>query len=79
MPTHVPGVRARNHFALAVAAVSACVLSGCGGAENSKPAPVDQAQMKKAQEYMGDYRGQMVAAHKAQAKVKAKPAEKSPK
>jgi len=35
--------------------------------------------MKKAQEYMGNYREQMIAAHKAQVKAKTKPADKSSK
>src|SRR4051794_18826557 len=49
-------VRCWRHFApgCAAAVVSLFLLSGCGGGDTSKPAPVDQAQMKKAQEYMGN-------------------------
>jgi hypothetical protein len=56
------------------------LVAGCGGGDSSKPAPVDQAQMKKAQQYLGNYREQMIAANKAQAqaKAKSKQAEKNP-
>ena len=53
------------------------LAAGCGGSSN--PAPVEQAQMKKAQEYLGNYREQMVAANKGKSKTKAKSAENSPK
>jgi len=81
MANLVLDVRSRLHLPLAFAAavVSTYLVAGCGGEDSSKPAPVDQAQMKKAQEYMSNYREQMVAAHKAQAKSKAKPADKNPK
>lgn len=81
MPTRGAFVRSGCHFPLgfAVALCTILLLSGCGGGDTSKPAPVDQAQMKKAQEYLGSYREQMVAANKAQSKAKAKPAEKPAK
>jgi hypothetical protein len=65
-------------FVFAVAGLG--LMAGCGGGDSSKPAPVDQAQMKKAQAYLGNYREQMIAANKAQAqaKAKAKQAEKNP-
>jgi hypothetical protein len=48
-----------------------CLVVGCGGGDSSKPAPVDAAQAKKAQDYMANYRQQMIEAHKAKAKAKA--------
>ena len=67
---------------LCFAAALACIRlarDGMRGFDSSNPAPVEQAQMKKAQEYMGNYREQMVAANKGKAKSKAKTAENSPK
>ncbi len=66
-------------FPFLVAVAGLGLLAGCGGGDSSKPAPVDQAVMKKKQEYMANYREQMIAANKAQAKAKARPAEKAPK
>ena len=55
------------------------LTSGCGGESSTKPAPVEQGQMKKAQEYMANYREQMVAANKGKGKAKAKePGKSSP-
>jgi hypothetical protein len=51
------------------------MLSGCEGESSTKPAPVEQEQMKKAQQYLGNYREQMVAANKAKAKSKGKASE----
>jgi hypothetical protein len=67
----------RSGFVLAAACL--IMIAGCGGEDSSKPAPVDQEQMKKAQAYLGNYREQMIAANKAQAQAKkAKQAEKNP-
>ena len=44
-----------------------------------QPGPGRAVQMKKAQEYLGNYREQMVAANKGKSKTKAKSAENSPK
>jgi len=55
----------------AAVAASVLLVAGCGGGDSSKPAPVDQAQMKKAQEYMANYREEMVNAHKGKPRGKA--------
>jgi hypothetical protein len=68
----------RYRIGLVFAVATLGLLAGCGGVDSSKPAPVDQAIMKKKQEYMGNYREQMIAVNKAQVKAKAKPAEKAP-
>jgi hypothetical protein len=47
------------------------LVAGCGGGDTSKPAPVDEAQAKKAQAYMSNYREQIIADNKAKAKAKA--------
>ncbi|HZW32540.1 MAG TPA: hypothetical protein VFF52_17635 [Isosphaeraceae bacterium] len=47
------------------------LVVGCGGQDTSKPAPVDTATAKKAQQYMANYREQMIEANKAKAKAKA--------
>jgi hypothetical protein len=44
---------------------------GCGGNDSSKPAPVDTTQAKKAQDYMRNYREQIIADNKAKAQAKA--------
>jgi hypothetical protein len=55
------------------------LIVGCGGEGDSRPAPVDAALGKKAQEYMGSYREQMIAANKAKEKTKGTAeAKKSP-
>jgi len=46
------------------------MLAGCGGESSTKPAPVDQAQQKKAQEYMAGYREQIIDSNKEKAKAK---------
>jgi hypothetical protein len=48
------------------------MLTGCGGEDSTKPAAIDQTQQKKAQEYMKNYREQIIAASKEQAKAKGK-------
>jgi hypothetical protein len=54
-----------------------CLFPAAGCGEGSdKPAAVEPAQMKKAQEYLGNYREQMVAANKEKAKAKHQSAEK---
>jgi hypothetical protein len=57
------------------------LLFGCGfGEDSSKPAPVDQTQQKKVQQYLGSYKEQLIAEAKNQAaKAKAaSAAKKSP-
>jgi hypothetical protein len=49
-----------------------CLMAGCGGDSSSKPAPIDQSQQKKVQEYLGGYKEQLIAQAKSQAKAKAK-------
>jgi hypothetical protein len=58
-----------SHLLLVLAFGIPCMLVGCGGDDASKPAPVDAAQGKKAQEYLGSYREQMIAANKGKAKA----------
>jgi hypothetical protein len=54
-------------------------LTGCGGGESStKPVAVEQAQQKKAQEYLGGYREQIIAANKEKAKAEAEARKKKP-
>jgi hypothetical protein len=77
MAAHDPRRRVGAYLLLLLALVLPCPEAGCGGADSSKPAPVDTAQAKKAQEYMANYRDQMVTHNKAQAKAKAA-AKKSP-
>src|SRR5690349_7403643 len=60
-----------------LALIIPCAMVGCEGGGGDKPAPVDAAQAKKVQEYMSNYRDQMVSHNKAQAKAKAE-AKKSP-
>ena len=42
----------------------------------AQPAPVEPVQQKKVQEYLGNYRQQMVEANKAKAKAKVNEAKK---
>jgi hypothetical protein len=67
----------RYGLCFAAAFVGLWLLPGCGDGDSAKPAPVDKAQMKKAQEHLGSYREQMIAANKG--KTKAKAAEKPAK
>ena len=53
------------------------LVIGCGGGEGSQQVPVDAAQTKKAQQYLSNYREQMIAENKAKAKAKA-PGKQSP-
>jgi hypothetical protein len=66
---------ARLLFLLALAIP--CLVVGCGGEGASQPAPVDAGLGKKAQQYLGGYREQMIEANKAKAKATAE-AKKSP-
>jgi hypothetical protein len=59
------------HLLLTFALGIPCLAVGCGGEDSSKPAPVDAAQAKKAQEYMANYRQQIIEDNKAKAKAKA--------
>ena len=55
-----------------------CLIAGCGDG-GTQPAPVEPVQQKKVQEYLGNYRQQMVEANKAKAKAKVNEApNKSP-
>src|SRR4051794_19594606 len=69
MAAHDPRCRVGAPLLTMLALVVPCSMAGCGGADGSKPAPVDTAQAKKAQEYMANYRDQMVAANKAKAQA----------
>jgi hypothetical protein len=60
-----------------LALVIPCLVGGCEGGADSKPAPVDTAQAKKAQQYMQNYGEQIRAENAAKAKAKAE-AKKSP-
>jgi hypothetical protein len=53
-----------------------CLMVGCGE-DRSKPATVDAEQGKKVQQYMKNYREQIIADNKAKAEAKAA-AKKSP-
>jgi len=65
-------------LAIAVLALAIpCLAAGCGGRDEAKPAPIEAAQAKKAQDYMANYREQMIAENKAKAKAKAE-GKKSP-
>ena len=48
-----------------------CLVVGCGGGDTSKPAPVEAEQGKKVQQYMQNYRDQIIADNKAKAAAKA--------
>ena len=62
-------------FLLILALGVPCLIAGCGDG-GTQPAPVEPVQQKKVQEYMGNYREQMVAANKAKAKAKVNDARK---
>jgi len=53
-----------------------CLIAGCGDG-GTQPAAIEPVQQKKVQEYLGNYRQQMVEANKAKAKVNDAP-KKSP-
>ena len=59
---------------LVIVAFCLSLLSGCGDSGTTAPARVDQAQQKKAQEYMQNYGEQIRAANKEKAKNKGKAA-----
>ena len=71
MAARNPRCRMGAHLLLTFALGIPCLAVGCGGEDSSKPAPVDAAQAKKAQQYMASYRDQMIAANKAKAEAKA--------
>jgi hypothetical protein len=58
---------------LIVAVACLSILGGCGGEDSAKPAPIDKSIDKKAQDYMGNYRQQMIEANKGKAKPKDAP------
>ena len=71
MAVRDPRYRISAHLLMMLGLSIPCLAVGCGGEESSKPAPVDAAQAKKAQQYMASYRDQMIAANKAKAEAKA--------
>jgi hypothetical protein len=77
MAARDPRFRMGAHLLIMLALAIPWLVGGCGGDESAKPAPVDAAQAKKAQEYMANYREQIIADNKAKAKAKAE-AKKSP-
>jgi hypothetical protein len=77
MAAHAVKNRMKAHLLLMLALGIPGLPVGCGGADADKPAPVDAAQGKKAQEYLGSYREQMIAANKAKTKGSAE-SKKSP-
>ena len=77
MAAHDSRCRMGAHLLLMLALGIPSLVVGCGGGDSSKPAPVDAEQGKKAQQYMANYREQMIEANKAKAKEKAA-AKKSP-
>jgi hypothetical protein len=68
---HDPRYRIGALLLFVLALIIPCAMVGCGGGGGDKPAPVDAAQAKKAQEYMSSYRDQIIAANKAKAQAKA--------
>jgi hypothetical protein len=77
MAAHDLRRRMGAHLFIMLALFIPCLMVGCGGVDGSKPAPVDAAQAKKAQQYMANYREQLIAESKKQAQAKAKAAEKN--
>ena len=71
MADHNPRRRMGAYLLFMLALAMPCLVAGCGDGDGSKPAPVDAAQAKKAQQYMASYRDQMIAANKAKAEAKA--------
>ena len=71
MAAHDPRCRMGAHLLLVLALGIPCLIVGCGGGTDSKPAPVDAEQGKKIQKYMSDYGEQIIADNKAKAKAKA--------
>jgi len=62
-------------FLLILALSVPCLIAGCGDG-GTQPAPVEPVQQKKVQEYLGNYRQQMIDANKAKAKSKVNDATK---
>jgi hypothetical protein len=52
-----------------LALATPCLIAGCGDG-GTEPASVTPVQQKKVQEYLGNYRQQMIEANKANAKSK---------
>jgi hypothetical protein len=71
MAAHEFRCRMGAHLLIMLALVLPCLVVGYGCGEDSKPAPVDAAQAKKAQQYMANYREQLIAESKKQANAKA--------
>jgi hypothetical protein len=76
MAAHDPRYRMGTPVLTTLALIIPFLVAGCGG-DDSKPAPVDAVQAKKAQQYMQNYREQIIADNEAKAKAKAE-AKKSP-
>jgi hypothetical protein len=69
-----PGLRRWQFLPGALAAIAcAFLLTGCGGADDTKPAPVNTELQKKTQDYLNNYRQQMIEANKGKAKPSTKP------
>ena len=62
-------------FLLILALGIPCLIAGCGDG-GTQPAAVEPVQQKKVQEYLGNYREQMIAANKEKAKAKVNDARK---
>jgi hypothetical protein len=77
MAVHNPKRRMGALFLPVVALMIPWPVAGCGDGGDAKPAPVDATQAKKAQQYMANYREQIIADNKAKAKAKAE-GKKSP-
>jgi hypothetical protein len=63
-------------FLLVLAIGVPCLIAGCGDGGGTQPAPIEPVQQKKVQEYLGNYRQQMIEANKAKAKSKVNDATK---
>jgi hypothetical protein len=63
--------RGRCRLFLGLALVIPSLIAGCGDGGSDKPAPVEAAAAKKAQEYFGTYREQLIANSKAKGKAPA--------
>jgi hypothetical protein len=76
MAAHDSKCRVGAYLLIVLALAIPCLAAGCGSGDASQPAPVDAAQAKKAQQYMANYKEQLIAEAKNQAKAKAKATEK---
>ena len=70
MAAHDQRCRMAAHLLLVLALGIPCLVVGCEGGGSDAAAPVDAAQAKKVQNYMTNYRDQIIADNKAKAKAK---------